>query len=276
MKKINCWGIFREIAHSPNRESDDEHILRSTAKKLKDYGVSVSLFHPDEIKKEGNNMPHLLFLMCEELPTLDMLQTWEKQGIIMINSTEGVRNTYRNRMVDLLSDANYFPESSLVETSNLLINKTGFPCWVKRGDVHATQEGDVVLVQDLEELSYCAKRFNDRGIKNALLQKHIEGDLIKFYGVGVDEGCWFHFFYHKNQILKNCPLNIKELKNYARKGAMVLGLEIFGGDAIVDSSGKIQIIDLNAWPSFALFREEASTQISDYIISKIGNKFNLN
>ena len=26
-----CWGIYRELAHSPGRETDDAEILRATA-----------------------------------------------------------------------------------------------------------------------------------------------------------------------------------------------------------------------------------------------------
>ncbi len=236
--------------------------------------MDVSLFHPAEILKGKTPKPHLVFLMCEELPVLDVLETLEKQGVTMINSSKGVRNTYRYLMVELLSGLKFFPESILIESSNLSVNKKIRPCWVKRGDVHATQEGDVIFVQDPEELPQNIKRFHQRGIKNVVLQKHIEGDLIKFYGVGSEDANWFHSFYHKNQKLKNYPFDMKELKDCARKGAKVLGLEIFGGDAVVNSSGKIKIIDINAWPSFALFREEASTQISNYIISKIHNKFN--
>ena len=37
---------------------------------------------------------------------------------------------------------------------------------------------------------------------------------------------------------------------------------MFGGDAIVTPDGKIYIIDINSWPSFARVRAEASVQIA--------------
>jgi len=50
-----------------------------------------------------------------------------------------------------------------------------------------------------------------------------------------------------------------------RKAAGALGLEIYGGDCIATAAGKLVLIDLNAWPSFALFREEAASAIAAYL-----------
>ena len=40
---LSCWGIFREQAHSPGRETDDAEILRLTAKHLEAAGFQVGL-----------------------------------------------------------------------------------------------------------------------------------------------------------------------------------------------------------------------------------------
>ncbi len=37
-RSAGCWGIYRELAHSPGRESDDAQILRLTAQRLVDAG----------------------------------------------------------------------------------------------------------------------------------------------------------------------------------------------------------------------------------------------
>jgi D-alanine-D-alanine ligase-like ATP-grasp enzyme len=50
-----------------------------------------------------------------------------------------------------------------------------------------------------------------------------------------------------------------------RQAAGALGLEIYGGDCIATASGELVLIDLNAWPSFALFREEAASAIAAYL-----------
>jgi hypothetical protein len=51
----------------------------------------------------------------------------------------------------------------------------------------------------------------------------------------------------------------------AQRAAAALGLEIYGGDAIATKGGTLVLIDLNAWPSFALYRDEASAEIAAYL-----------
>ena len=49
-------------------------------------------------------------------------------------------------MIALLEEAGVaFVESRLVGTSDADVTPAGLPVWVKRGDVHNTQEGDVTF-----------------------------------------------------------------------------------------------------------------------------------
>jgi hypothetical protein len=50
-----------------------------------------------------------------------------------------------------------------------------------------------------------------------------------------------------------------------RAAASALGLEVYGGDAIASAGGRLVLIDLNAWPSFALYRDEAAPVIASYL-----------
>jgi len=52
--------------------------------------------------------------------------------------------------------------------------------------------------------------------------------------------------------------------------ATALGLEIYGGDAIASADGSLQLLDLNAWPSFALYRDEAAPVIASYLALRFG------
>jgi len=61
-----CWGIFREEAHSPGRESDDAEILRLTAKGLEAKGFQVDLKTPDELGVVTDARPCGIFFMCEQ------------------------------------------------------------------------------------------------------------------------------------------------------------------------------------------------------------------
>jgi hypothetical protein len=142
--------------------------------------------------------------------------------------------------------------------------------WVKRGDVHNTQEGDVVFALTSEEVISALAGLRGRGIPRAVIQAHLGGDLVKFYGVGTvrnGDGAapWFRWFYHRDQRLAGYPFDEARLAEVARHAARALGLEIFGGDAIVPADGAFRLIDLNAWPSFALYRDEAAAEIARYL-----------
>jgi hypothetical protein len=50
-----------------------------------------------------------------------------------------------------------------------------------------------------------------------------------------------------------------------RAAATAQGLEVYGGDAIASGAGSLVLLDVNAWPSFALYRDEAAPVIADYL-----------
>lgn len=265
-------AVYREIQHSPGRESDDALILERTAERLRAKGFEIDVRKPEEVARgdfSGSKAPALVFMMCEREGILDLVASQSRNGLRIINPPESVLNTYRYRMVPLLKQAKApMPRTVFFSTSK---KSAGFEkAWVKRGDVHNTRKGDVFLAKNGSEIEKAFKDFAERGIAQACLQDPVEGDLIKFYGVGTG---WFKWFYHKNQDLKKYRFSEPELKKIMQKAARTLGLEIYGGDAIVSANGSIVLIDLNAWPSFALFREEASQIIAGYIAAQVIRPF---
>lgn len=240
---------------------------------MKRYGLAVELLRPEEISWGNGSCPDYAFVMCEHRSAIEGLRRWEEEGAMVINSARSVLNTYRENMVTLLSGTSVpFPRSVVVPTEpggggEAAWKELGAdPVWVKRGDVHCVEPGDVVYASSSEAMAEALEAMAGRGITSAVVQRHIEGDLIKFYGVGAAEGIeWFHWFYHREQALKKYPFDVEELRSKAFEAARVLGLEIFGGDAIATEENEFFIIDVNAWPSFALFREEASERISRYL-----------
>jgi hypothetical protein len=280
-----CWAIYRELAHSPGRETDDALILRATAEKLAPMGFDVELKTAEEIAEISETSaepPPFLFVMCERLPILDRLEQWERAGSCVVNTAAAIRNTYRDKTVLLFEKFRVpFPASVMVPTSLPIPREAEFRespagCWVKRGDVHATEPLDVAYAPDPSGLRDALAAMQDRGIPRALVQEHIAGDLIKYYGVGeVDPevpadngGGWFQWFYHRGQELHGYSFDPAELASAASRAAAALGLEVFGGDAIATRDGRLVIIDLNAWPSFALYRDTASGQIASYLAAR--------
>jgi glutathione synthase/RimK-type ligase-like ATP-grasp enzyme len=268
-----CWGIFRERAHSPGREFDDGEILRLTGKHLDAMGFRVSLMGPNDLPASVSGPPPVVFMMCEQTGILEQLRQWEQRGARIVNSPLSILNTYRERMVWLLDQANIAaPVSQIIPTSTSSLTCTG-PVWVKRGDVHSTQDGDVTFAADEHEAKRALRLLAARDVRSAVIQDHIPGDLIKFYGIGRQglvprDDPWFRWFYHKDQHIAGHPFDPEKLASLARRAASALDLEIYGGDMIVSEGGTATVIDLNAWPSFALYREEAAKRIASYLTER--------
>jgi len=270
-----CWGLFREREHSPGRESDDAEILRLTAKHLEAHGVQVELKAPEDLVA-NEAPPDGVFFMCERMEALRTLLAWQERGVRLVNSPQAVLNTYRERMIAQLGEANVsFVPSRLVATGDADV-AARLPVWVKRADVHNTQDGDVVFAETREAVGAALEGLAARGMERAVLQPHVPGDLIKFYGVGPGGGGpdggppWFRWFYHKDQRLAGHAFDAARLARLVREAATALGLEIYGGDAIASAGGALQLLDLNAWPSFALYRDEAAPVIASYLALRFG------
>lgn len=265
------WGIFREVTHSPGRETDDEQILRLTAKHLEALGFAVDLKTPEEVLDAGDEQPRAVFLMGERLDLLDRLARWEAAGVPHVNSVRGVLDTYRDRMIARFAEAGVPFVASRLESTADGRGAFDVPVWVKRADVHNTQEGDVVFAPTPAAIDAALRGLAARGITHAVIQPNVPGDLVKFYGIGAagpDGPPWFRWFYHQDQMLAHHPFDPARLVREAGRAAAALGLEVYGGDAIATASGGLVLLDLNAWPSFARFREEAAARIAAHLAAR--------
>ena len=266
-----CWGIFRESTHSPGRETDDTEILRLTGKHLEARGFRVVIQSPEEIAALPVERPRGVFMMCERLAILGHLRELAARGVPHVNTPLAVLNTYRDRMIALLEEAAVsFVPSRLVPTAGGVDDPGPLPLWVKRSDVHNTQEGDVTYADSAEAVRAALAGLASRGMKDAVLQPHVDGDLVKFYGVGTGSGPgggppWFRWFYHRDQRLAGHAFDHVQLGRTVRRAALALGLDVYGGDAIVTATGAVVLLDVNAWPSFALYREEAAERIAAHV-----------
>jgi hypothetical protein len=275
VSEVTCWGVFREHAHSPGRESDDTEILRLTAKHLEAVGFQVSLKSPEEVNAVVEPRPRAMFLMCEGLALLRQLIAWETSGVRQVNAPSAVLNTYRERMIVQFREAGVpFIQSRVVPTAET-VHDASIPVWIKRADVHNTQDGDVVFCATRDAVDTALGSLSARGIPRAVLQPHVDGDLIKFYGIGPGGGPdgeppWFRWFYHKGQRIAGHRFDQRHLARLVRRAAGALGLEVYGGDVIATATGDLVLLDLNAWPSFALYRDEAAPVIAAYLALRFG------
>ncbi len=268
-----CCGIYREPPHSPMRVSDDALILEHVRKALENFGFRVTLLAAEEF--DGNAARDAnIFAMCERDDVLDRLAAAEKDGAVVINSPEAIRNTYRHRLVELFDKYGVVsPASQVVATDASTPPLTG-PVWIKRYDFHALRSTDVVYVATPETWQRELAGFAADGTAFAVTQEHVSGDLVKFYGVGSglpDDG-WFEWSYHNKNKIAGHSFDTARLRNIGRHAAAVLGVEIFGGDAVIREDGEPIIIDLNAWPSFARCRDRAAPAIAEYVVKRFAQR----
>ena len=271
-----CRGIYRELDHSPGRVDDDRAIMRSVADALELRGFAVELVDAcAALDARCANM----FVMCECTEVLDRLADAQNAGSVVVNSPGAIRNTYRHRMVELFAQHHVPAPVSQVVASNVCGSRPATGLWVKRYDFHATQPSDVIYVASDAGWHEALNRFARRGIPFVVAQNHVAGDLVKFYGVRSEIASraanWFEWFYHRDKGMLGHFFEVSHLREVAFAAAAALGLEIFGGDAVIQENGKAMIIDINAWPSYARYRDHAAQAIADHLAQRFERRVRL-
>lgn len=280
MKEMKFIGVRRGNQYSPNHIGNDAAIFNLTAEILKSKGCEIKDYSETEFQKAKiDSDTTLIFNMARDTKTISKLQQLEKNGIRIINSGFGIENCTREKMTRLiLSNHIPHPQSIILPTDVHLppeAKTLGSHCWIKRGDFHAMHREDVTYARNGDEAENILHEYALRGIPTAVINEHLAGDLIKFYGVeGTD---FFHWFYPNdlnhskfglekiNGKSNGIPFNLDTLKSICSKTAKVLNIYIYGGDCVVDSSGEIRLIDFNDWPSFAPCRNQAAPYIAKCI-----------
>lgn len=284
MKSIyKIAGVKRETVYSPNHVENDAAIFDCVARFLMAMGHEVKVYD-EQALLSGDVSEKYVFNMVRNPQAMRKLQEMERCGVLAVNSGFGIENCTRERMTVLLLEKGIPHPKSLV--SDLLpslsdeLEQLGFgPCWIKRADSQAVQKEDVCFVDNDAEINEVLEDFHDRGIKRVVVNEHLTGDLIKFYGVlGTPFFYWFYpmeVSHSKfgleavNGAPKGLAFSVNELKNVCERAAKALCVDVYGGDVIVAEDGTIRMIDFNDWPSFAPCREKAADAISHLIVNKI-------
>ena len=283
MSDIVIAGIMRAGAYSPNHLGNDAAIFNATAEQLRKRGCEVNVYSEEQFIA-GKVSERIILNMCREQRSIQLLQRKEDEGCLVINSGYGIENCTRERMTRILLGSNIpYPESLIVNTNEAVkpaLKESGFTaCWIKRGDFHAMHKEDVSYCRHIEEAQEVLQEYFYRGIKRAVINKHLPGDLIKFYGVkGSPFFYWFYPFDEGHSKYGHEAINgkstgfdfdIKQLKEICHNAADTLDVVVYGGDCIVSSDGDIKIIDFNDWPSFAPCRNEAAPHIAKAVMAEI-------
>jgi hypothetical protein len=285
MNGLLITGVTRANEFSPNHIDNDAAIFDAVARELRAMGGEVTVTDEDTFASR-TDAPLVIFNMARRRSAVDRLVELEQQGTIVVNSGRGILNCTRERMTRLfIANDVPHPRSLVVNTNEQVfphINRDRFiPCWIKRGDFHAVVREDVCFAASLEEGQRILGEMASRGIARAVINEHLEGDLVKFYGVA--HTGFFHWFYpadanHSkfgleavNGKSKGYKFDLERMKEIVMRAAEVLDVSVFGGDCIVGADGSIRIIDFNDWPSFAPCRDEAAPYIARLIMDEAVN-----
>lgn len=283
MAEIKIAGVMRAGAYSPNHIGNDAAIFNAAAEQLRKRGCEVNIYNEENFQETEIEEP-IILNMCREQASIAKLQTLEDEGRLVINSGYGIENCTRERMTRiLLGNKVPYPESLIVNTNESVIadlKDAGFSkCWIKRGDFHAMHKEDVSYCRHPEEAQEVLHEYFYRGIKRAVINRHLVGDLIKFYGVSgqpffywfypFDEGHSKYGYEAVNGKSRGLHFDEEGLKMMCQRASDILDVKIYGGDCIVDPDGTVRIIDFNDWPSFAPCRQEAAPWIAKCVLAAI-------
>lgn len=262
------YAISRAERFSPNSVDRDAAVLDSVSGVLRRYGYDVETVCETAFAGCGDAVACLS--MGREKTTVAALREIEARGVVVINGARGVETCCNRRLVNCLMAGAGIP---LPPDDG----RCGF--WVKRADGTAEGPGDVRFAPDRAGAMAEAERMKAAGAGDVIVQAHVEGDLVKFYGVAGTP--FFHFCYpgddhrwkfgdeSRNGQPRHYPFSAEKLKETAALAAAVSATDVYGGDCIVDSRGGLTVIDFNDWPSFSRCRDEAAEAIARLTVRRV-------
>jgi hypothetical protein len=264
-------GIYREPSCSPGRHrANDAAILELVAEGLEASGHAVALATMEEAGRHSHDAA-MVFSMSRSPAGLQTLTRWAREGKTIVNTPAAVLDTSRDRLARrIFSGAICLPATRVVPTARarrgeLHLEPHADGCWIKGGDLYASTREDVRRVETIGDVEDALDDFERRGISTAVLQEHVPGREIKFYAVG--SGDFFHWLDVGDVNAHQPPP--ASLHPVAAGAGVDLNLEIFGGDLVVGEDGRITLIDLNDWPTFAPCREPAAAAIARYLEARL-------
>lgn len=275
--------IARHPRYSPNSEARDEALFRSLVMNFAFQGVSVATFdeavfehRPPQLEKST-----LILSMARSEAALHALSAAEECGVTVLNSPRALQKAQRTDFQQWFAEsghaAKYWHTSKLTPELKVTLP---FPLWWKRNNTATTSATDVQFVEHLTQLD---EILSEHANEDALLMEHVEGQLIKFYGVvgtnffhaephtpkGFSKFGHEQHNHHKDLAISS-PMwkqTLHAMHTSATQVAQQSGFSIYGGDTILREDGTFVFIDFNDFPSFSACLPEASAAIVQHSLS---------
>lgn len=275
--------IARHPRYSPNSEARDEALFRTLVMNFALQGVSVATFdeavfenHPPQLEKST-----LILSMARSEAALHALSAAEECGVTVLNSPRALQKAQRTDFQQWFAKsghaAKHWHTSKLTPELKVTLP---FPLWWKRNNTATTSANDVQFVEHHAQLDAILSEYAN---EDALLMEHIDGQLVKFYGV-----VGTNFFHaephspkgfskfgheqhnHHKELAVSSPMwkqTLHAMYTAATQVAQQSGFSIYGGDAILLEDGTFVFIDFNDFPSFSACLPEASEAIVQHCLA---------
>lgn len=281
---MKVLGISRSTRFSPNSVGRDEAIFMAVASRLERRGCDVSIISEDLFVAVELEEFDGVFSMARGKDVLSSLAQAETQdNLFVLNSARALAENTRAVITTKFEGAGIPQPHSVVcptaDYANSQQPPLAFPIWLKRGDACAQTAADVQFVSDEEGWGQALTHFHEVGADSFVAVEHLDGDLVKFYGVegttffhtmrANTEGSFSKFGLEQhNSACRNIPFSEAALKQLADQASRASGFTVYGGDAIISPEGDIRIIDFNDWPSFSACRKDAAKAIAQRFLAE--------
>lgn len=281
---MKVLGISRSTRFSPNSVGRDEAIFMAVASRLERRGCDVSIISEDLFVAVELEEFDGVFSMARGKDVLSSLAQAETQdNLFVLNSARALAENTRAVITTKFEEAGIpQPHSVVCPTADYADSQqppSAFPIWLKRGDACAQTAADVQFVSDEEGWGQALTHFHEVGADSFVAVEHLDGDLVKFYGVegttffhtmrANTEGSFSKFGLEQhNSACRNIPFSEASLKQLADQASRASGFTVYGGDAIISPEGDIRLIDFNDWPSFSACRKDAAKAIAQRFLAE--------
>lgn len=249
--------VYRDERFSPGAVDRDKAMLDKVAQLIADFADSeIKMLHESELQEAcaADYADFTVIHMTRSAEAFAKLIEIQSFGAHVLNPPAAIKGCSRANIENAMEANNLPTPKSLVEQHP---NLAGKGWWVKANNTADSSPSHIQFFKTLPEELVARVQKHDESL---LVQPHIEGLGLKFYGVrGTD-------FFHVREDVS--PTVLQQLKDDANCLADALSLDIYGGDAILTPDGLLTIIDFNDFPSFSSCRELAAEAIK-YLVSGI-------
>jgi glutathione synthase/RimK-type ligase-like ATP-grasp enzyme len=253
---LKAIGIYREGALAGKAESDKK-ILELTADYIRENGFEVSLINPEEITENDN--AELFFSMARGAVN----NILKEKDAIFFNNPNAIKKALNRGEVyrEMIDKGANIPETKFIKREELVFSEKKHI--LKPGNRHEFW----FIIENEEDFNNALNEYKQNEIDDIIMQKFVDGEHIKFYGIGEKI-----FFPSKVNDFEEGVLD--DMKKQVEIARSITGLDVYGGDFIIGE--KPYCVDINDWPSFGSVegyaQEDLAPQIGEYIINEFNKK----